>query len=120
MKKIGSFSLFLPALAAQGDINIIQSQVVILLLVTIIFVVIFGSAVFLIIWRLIRIGRAYRKLVSNGWIDEPFTHWRKGEETDLNMQTLIEQLWQFNQFLSQGHDDLDTHDLIDAPHDWWS
>ncbi len=92
----------------------------ILLLVTLIFVVLFGLAVYLIVRRLIRIGRAYRELVSNGWIDEPDAHWRKAEETDLYMQILTEQQWLFNQFLSQGHEDADTHDLLDVSHDWWS
>jgi hypothetical protein len=117
MNKIELFSQF--RTVAQGIIDINNSQMLILL-VTFIFVVIFSLAVFLIVWKLIRIGRAYRKLVSNGWIDEPEANWRKGEETDLYMQALTEQQWLFNQFLSQSHDDADTHDLLDLPHDWWS
>ena len=144
MKKIGFFILFLPALdaywsggnavvdtpldlsiikaprVAQGINDLNHSQVLILLLVTLIFVVLFGLAFFLIVRRLIRIGRAYRQLVSNGWIDEPEANWRKGEETDLYILALTEQQWLFNQFLSQSHDDADTHDLLDLPHDWWS
>ena len=120
MKKSSFFSLFLPALVAQEIIDLNHSQVLILLLVTLILIVIFGLAVFLIVRRLIRIWGAYRELVSNGWIDEPEAHWRKGEETNLNLQTLTEQQWLFNQFLSQGYDDTDIHDLLDLPHDWWS
>ncbi len=120
MKKISPFSLFLSLLVVKEGTHLNHSQVLILMLVTIIFFVIFGLAVFLIVWRLIRIGRAYRRLMSNGWMDEPITHGRKGEETDLSMQTLIEQQWQFNQFLSQGHEDFETHDLLDGSHDWWS
>ena len=143
MKKIGFFSLFLLALVAYGskgytmntsqDLSVIKaarvaqgindldhSEVLILLLVTLTFVVLFGLAVLLIVRRLIRIGRAYRELVSNRWIDEPDAHWRKGEETDLYMQMHTEQQWLFYQFLSQGQDDTDTHDLLDLPHDWWS
>ena len=120
MKNFGFFSVFLPALVAQGIIDLNHSQVLILLLVTLILIVIFGLTVFLIVRRLIRIGHAYRELVSNGWIDEPEAHWRKGEETDLYMQMHTEKQWLFNQFLSQGHDDTDTHDLLDVPHDWYS
>ena len=128
MKKIGFFILFLPALDAYGsrgnavdipqDLSVIKaarvaqgindlnhSQVLILLLVTLIFVVLFGLAVYLIVRRLIRIGRAYRELVSSRWIDEPDAHWRKAEEPDLNLAMFTEQQWLFNQFLSQGHED---------------
>lgn len=120
MKKINLLNLILPALVAQGSVDINQGQMLILLMITCISVVIFGLTFFLIVCRLIRIGRAYRKLVSNEWIDKPFTHWRKGEKTDLYMHTFTEQQWLFNQFLSQGHDDFETHDLLDVSHDWWS
>ncbi len=120
MKKISYFSLFLSLLLVKKGAELNHSQVLILLLLTIIFILIFGLAVFLIVWRLIRIGRAYRKLVSTGWIDEPITHGRKGEKTDLYMHTFTEQQWQFNQFLSQGHEDFETHELLDVPHDWLS
>lgn len=118
MNTIGLFSQFLTVAQRIIDINI--SQVLILLLVMLILIVIFGLAVFLIVWRLIRIGRAYRKLVSSGWIDEPGAHWRKGEKTGLYMHTFTEQQWLFNHFLSQGHDDFETHELLDVSHDWWS
>jgi len=143
MKKIGFFILCLPALdtywsggnavdtpqdlsvikaawVTQGINDLDHSQVLILLLVTLIFVVLFGMAVYLVIRRLIRIGREYRELVTSRWIDEPNTHWRKCEETNLYLQTLTEQQWLFNQFISQGHDDANTHDLLDLPHDWCS
>lgn len=120
MNNIGFFSLFLPVLVVQETIDLNRIQVPTLLLITLIFVVIFSLAVFLIVWRLIRIGREYQKFVSNGWIDEPSAHWRKGEITDLYMHTFTEHHWLFNQFLSQGHDDFETHDLLDVPHDWWS
>ena len=120
MKKISPFSLYLSLLLVKEGTDINHSQMLILLLITFISVVIVGLTFFLIVRRLIRIGRAFRKLVSNGWIDETFAHWRKGEEPDLYMQTLTEQQWLFNQFLSQGHDDFETHDLLDVSHDWWS
>ncbi len=120
MKKISPFSLYLSLLVVKEGTDINDSQLLILLLVTMIFVVIFGLAVFLIVWRLIRIGRAYRKLVTNGLMDEPDTHWKKGEGTELNMNTFTEQQWLFNQFLSQGHEDFETHDLLDGSNDWLS
>jgi hypothetical protein len=143
MKKIGFFILFLPALDAYWsggnavdtpqDLSVIKaarvaqvindlnhSQVLILLLVTLIFVVLFGLAFFLIVRRLIRIGRAYRQLVSSVRTDEPDVHWRKAEEPDLSMQIFTEQQWLLNQLLSQSHEDGDAHDFVDFPHDWWS
>jgi hypothetical protein len=143
MKKIGFFILFLPALDAywsggnavvdtpqdlsiikaarfaQGINDLDHSQVLILLLVALIFVLLFGLAVFLIVWRLIRIGRAYRELVTSRWSDEPNTHWRKAEEPDLCLHMFTEQQWLLNQLLSQGYDDTDAHDFVDLPHDWW-
>jgi len=107
-------------IAAHGISDVGRAQILILLLMTLVFIALFVLVVYLILRRLIRIGRAYRELVSNRWIDEPEAHWRKGEETNLFMQTLTEQQWLFNQFLSQGHDDADTHDWLDLPHDWWS
>jgi len=141
MNKIGFFSLFLPAVVAHGSIgnavdnpqalsiikaaqvaqginDLYHSQVLIMLLVTLIFFVLFSLAVYLVVRRLIRIGRAYRRLVSSRWIDEPYAHSRKGEETDLYLQIPFEHQWLFNQFLSQGHDDANTHDLLDLPHEW--
>ena len=144
MKKIGFFILFLPALDAYWsggnavvdtplDLSIIKAtrvtqgindlnhgQVLILLLVTLIFVVLFGLAFFFIVRRLIRIGRAYRQLVSSVRTDEPDVHWRKAEEPDLSMQIFTEQQWLLNQLLSQSHEDGDAHDFVDFPHDWWS
>jgi hypothetical protein len=143
MEKIGFFILFLPGLLALGskgnsvdppqDLKIFKtlqiaqnvqnldhSQVLVLLLVTLIFVVLFGMAMYLVVRRLIRIGRAYRELVTSGWIDEPDTHWREAEEPDLNMQIFTEQQWMLNQLLSLDHEDGDAHDFVDLPHEWWS
>ncbi len=143
MNKIDFFSLFLPALEAYGskskagdtpqDLSMIKaarvvqsindinhSLVLILLLVTVIFVALFGLLVFLIVRRLIRIGRAYGRLVSASWIDDPDVHLRKAEDPDLSLGMFTEQQWLFNQFLSQGHEDADAHDLLDISHDWWS
>jgi HAMP domain-containing protein len=147
MNNIGFFSRFLPALvayrsrgntvdiahapriletartvqiASHGISDVGRSQVLILLLMTLIFIALFVLVVYLIVRRLIRIERAYRELVSNGWIDEPEAHWRKCKETNLFMQTLTEQQWLFNLFISHGHDDTNTHDLLDLPHDWCS
>ena len=143
MKKIGFFILFLPALdaywsggnavdtpqdlsvikaarVAQGINDLDHSQVLMLLLVTLIFVVLFVMAFCLVVRRLIRIGRAYRELVTSRWIDEPNTHWRNAEEHDLSMQIFTEQQCLLNQLLSLDHENGDAHDFVDLPHDWWS
>ncbi len=107
--------------AAQGISDVGRGQTLILLLVTLIVVVLLGLAAYLVIRRLIRIRRVYRKLTSGKWISGPNAHWRKSEEPDLYQQMLIEQQWLLTQLLSQGHEDAaDTHDLLDLPHDWWS
>ena len=108
-------------IAAQGVSDVGRGQTLILLLVTLIVVVLLGLAAYLVIRRLIRIQRVYRKLSSGKWISGPNAHWRKSEEPDLYQQMLIEQQWLLTQLLSQGHEDAaDTHDLLDLPHDWWS
>ncbi len=108
-------------IAAQGVSDVGRGQTLILLLVTLIVVVLLGLAAYLVIRRLIRIQRVYRKLTSGKWISGPNAHWRKSEEPDLYQQMLIEQQWLLTQLLSQGHEDVaESHDLLDLPHDWWS
>ena len=85
MKKIGFFCMFLPALvayrskgntvdiahapriietartvqiAAHGISDVGRAQILILLLMTLVFIALFVLAVYLIVWRLIRIGRS--------------------------------------------------------------
>lgn len=143
MKKIGFFILFLTGVKAYGsrgymvDIpqdsmvyktaqvaqsinNLNHSQVLILLLVTSIYILLFGMAVYHIVRRLIRIGRAYREFISSKWIDETDAHLRKAKEPDFSLAMFTEQQWLLNQLLSQDHEDGDAHDFADLPHDWWS
>jgi hypothetical protein len=141
MKKIGLYILFLPVIVGYGSkVNSVDtsqdllgfkvmqidqsindlsnSLVLILLLVTLIFVLLFGIAVCYVLQKLIRIGYAYREFISNRWIDEPDVHARKVEETDLNLAMFTEQQWELSELLSQGHEDGDSHDFVDLPHDW--
>ena len=141
MKKIGFFILFLPVMvdyeskgnafdtsqalkvfmATKVDLginNLDHSQVLILLLVGLIFVLLFGLAVFLIVWRLIRIGHAYRELVNSNWNDEPHNRWRKVGESDLSLGMFTEQQWLLDQLFWQNHEDGGAHDFVDLPHNW--
>jgi len=118
MKKISPFGLYLSLLVVKEGTDINHSQVLILLLVTIIFIVIFGLAVLLIVWRLIRIGRAYFAFISCRWTEDPDIHSRKVQETDLNLAMFTEQQWPLSELFSQGHEDGDGHDFVDLPHDW--
>jgi hypothetical protein len=143
MKKIIFFSLFIPVIVAYGsrgnlvdtpkDLRVIKSTqvaqnineldhclILILLLLALIFVALFVLSVFLIVRRLIRISRAYHKLITSGWIDESDVHLRKAGESNLNQGIFTEQLWLLSQLFSQGHENGDTHDFLDPPHDWWS
>jgi len=142
MKKIGFFILFLPVLLAFGSkdkslvsphewgvINTAQVaqsindfdhiQVLILLLVTFIFVLLFSIAMYQVVRQLIRIGRAYRAFISNRWIEDPDVPRRIAEESDLKLGVFTEQQWLLSQLLSQAHEDGDAHDFVDLPHDWW-
>jgi flagellar biogenesis protein FliO len=143
MKKIGGFILFLPvmvsywsrgnvvdtpkdlrvfkvSLVAQSTNGLDHNQVLILLLVTLVFVLLFSMALYLIVRRLIRIARAYRRFVSNQWVDDLDVHSRKVEESDLNLGVFTEQQWLLNQLLTQGHEDADAHNFVDLPNDLWS
>ncbi len=110
-------------IAAQGISDVGRGQTLILLLITLIIVALLGLAVYFVVWRMIRAQRAYRQLTpgSTGrWLSGPNAHWRKSGEPDLYRQMLIEQQWLLTQLLSQGQEDIDTHELLDLPHDWWS
>ena len=143
MKKLGFFIQFLPVMVAYGsrgnvvaapqDMRVFEAvqatqntkdldhnQILILLLVTLLFVLLFGMALYLIVRRLIRIGRAYRRLFSNVHIDYPDVHSRKAEKADLDLAMFTEQQWLLSQLLSQGYEDRDDHDFVDLPHDLWS
>jgi hypothetical protein len=143
MEKIDFFILFLPVMLADGSkscsvdtprdllgfkamqvdqsINdLSNSLVLILLLVTLIFILLFGIAVCHIIRRLIRIGRAYREFISSRWVEDPDIRRRKAEETDLSQEIFTEQQWLLSEWFSQYHEDGDALDYVDHPHDWWS
>jgi len=143
MKKIGLYILFLPVIVSYGskvnsgdtsqDLRIFKvaqvapiinnldnDLILILLLITLIFVLLFGIAVCRVIQKLIRIRHAYREFISNRWIDEPDTHSRKTEDPDLNLGLFTEQQWLLSELLSQGLEDGDGHDFVDLPHDWRS
>jgi hypothetical protein len=141
MKKISLYILFLPVLVGYGsnvnsgdtsqDLRIFKTAqvaqvindidnglVLILLLVTLFFILLFGIAVCHVLQKLIRIRHAYREFISNRWIDEPNTHSRKTEDPDLNLGLFTEQQWLLSELLSQGPVDGDCHDFVDLPHDW--
>jgi hypothetical protein len=143
MKKIGFFNLFIPVMVAYGsrgtvvdtqkDLRVIKatqvaqnineldhSLILILLLLALIFAALFVLSVFFIVRRLIRIGRAYHKLITSGWIDESEAHLIKANESDLSFGMFTDQQWLLNQLFSQGHEDGDAHEFVDPPHDWWS
>ncbi|MDD5367607.1 MAG: hypothetical protein PHQ40_00860 [Anaerolineaceae bacterium] len=110
-------------IAAQGVSDVSRGQTLILSLVTLIIVVLLSLAAYLVIRRLIRILRTFRQLTTGAtsmWLREPNARWRKPKEADLNQQIFIEQQWLWTQLLSQSHEDADSPDFLDLPHDWWS
>jgi hypothetical protein len=112
--------VFKAAQVAQKMNNLDHSLVLILLLVTLVFVLIFSIVLYQFIRRLIRLGRAYRKYISSTWNDDPDMQSRKAEEPDFSLGMFTEQQWLMNQLLSLGHEDGATNDSVDLPHDWWS
>jgi hypothetical protein len=106
-------------IASQGLSDVGRGQSLILILLTLVVVLLFGLAAYIVIQRQIWRRSQFQPKTTGRWIGGPNAHWKRMEGPDPYQQLLLQQQMLLTQLLQRSQTETPEDDQPQLPAGWW-
>lgn len=106
-------------IASQGLSDVGRGQTLILVLLTLVVVLLFGLAAYIVIQRQMLKHSPVQPKGGGRWMSGPNAHWKRVDGPDPYQQLLLQQQMLLNQLLQQSQAETEEDDRPQLPAGWW-